>query len=288
MNQIHALTVGMPVFNGELTIANALKSVLSQTYSNIKVVISDDASTDNTEGICKEIASKDDRVIYVRQKTNIGLYANFQYVLQQSNTRYFTWVCQDDFRSKFFFEINIAFLENNVEYVGSTSSNKFIGQFEDNLINYCIEGSFDDRVRIFLDNILDSHAILYSIFRTHLLKKCPYLHESYLALDWSICMYMIALGPIKRTQNALIEIGQSGVSNSRNRWRKFRSMNIEYFVPFYRYSIVAITYFNKMHIITILYTAYRLMILNLWALKQQTFETIVDYKNARILPKQKK
>jgi glycosyltransferase involved in cell wall biosynthesis len=283
MNQIYQLTVGMPVFNGELTIADALKSVLSQTYSNIRVVISDDASTDNTEAICKEIASKDNRVIYVRQMRNIGLYANFQYVLQQADTKYFTWASQDDLRSSNFLEENLRFLEQNIEYVGSTSPNRFTTQTENDLINFSLEGSFDSRVRKFFDNILSSHAILYSVFRTSLLKSCPYLHESYLALDWSICMYMISLGPIKRTPNALIEIGSKGVSNSRNRWNKFRSLKIEYLIPFYRYSFVAVSFFSRMHIYTILYTAYRLLGLNLWALKHQILETIVDYKNEKLL-----
>ena len=280
------VTIGMPVYNGKATLRSILDSVLSQTYSNIRVIISDDASDDGTAALCSAAAAKDSRVTYVRQLSNIGLYANFRYVLEMADTKYFAWVSQDDMHSSNFLEENLRFLEQNNEYVGSTSPNRFATQAENDLINFSLEGSFDNRVSKFLDNILASHAILYSVFRTSLLKSCPYLSESYLALDWSICIYMISLGPIKRTSNALIEIGSRGVSNSRNRWNKFRSLKIECFIPLYRYSFVTVSFFSQMHIYTMIYTAYRLLGLNIWALKNQILEAIVDYKNEKLLRQQ--
>jgi glycosyltransferase involved in cell wall biosynthesis len=56
--------IGMPVYNGERFIKDALDSLCAQTYSNWNLFISDDCSTDSTEVICRHYAEKDKRIIY--------------------------------------------------------------------------------------------------------------------------------------------------------------------------------------------------------------------------------
>lgn len=283
MNKIPRITVGIPVYNGSKTIDSAINSILFQNYKNFEIIISDDASTDGTGEICNRYASADPRIRYIRQESNIGLYANFNFLVNCCKSEYFTWLSQDDLRSCEFLEINTKFLDDNPEYVGATSPNKFIGQMEEELITFSLEGGFNHRIQKFLPNLLSSHAILYSVFRTEMLKGCPYLPDSYLALDWSICLYMISLGSIKRTSGAIIEIGTSGVSNSRNRWKKFRNMKIEYVFPFYRFSLVVISLFRGMDGFSRYCAVICLIRMNFWAFKHQIIEAIVDYKNEQIL-----
>ena len=64
--------IGLPVFNGEKFIAQAIESVLSQTYTNFILFISDNCSTDNTQQICLQYAKQDDRIKYFKQENNIG------------------------------------------------------------------------------------------------------------------------------------------------------------------------------------------------------------------------
>src|SRR5688572_12366625 len=71
------VSVGVPVYNGEQCLSEALESVLAQDYPNLEVIICDNASEDGTEAICRTIASEDGRVRYLRNRTNIGLLANF-------------------------------------------------------------------------------------------------------------------------------------------------------------------------------------------------------------------
>lgn len=94
--QMPEVTIGMPVYNGSRFISEALDSLLAQTYRDFQLIISDNASTDNTELICKKYSESDSRISYVRQDKNIGMVSNFQFVLDKCNTKYFMWAAYDD------------------------------------------------------------------------------------------------------------------------------------------------------------------------------------------------
>lgn len=90
------VSIGMPVYNGEIFIREALDSLLAQAATDFELIISDNASTDATATICREYASKDTRIRYIRQAVNRGATANFQFVLDQSVGEYFMWAAHDD------------------------------------------------------------------------------------------------------------------------------------------------------------------------------------------------
>ena len=94
---ITGISIGFPVYNGELFLKKALDSLLNQTYSNFELIISDNNSTDSTQRICQEYAKNDDRIRYIKQEKNIGPYPNFYFVLSQSKGKYFMWAAADDF-----------------------------------------------------------------------------------------------------------------------------------------------------------------------------------------------
>ena len=88
--------LGMPVYNAERYIEEALDSLLAQTFDDLEIVISDNASTDRTEEICRSYADKDDRIRYFRQRANYGLINNFNTVFRLSRGEYFKWCSSDD------------------------------------------------------------------------------------------------------------------------------------------------------------------------------------------------
>jgi glycosyltransferase involved in cell wall biosynthesis len=106
--ELPLVTIGIPVFNDEKYVSEAIADILSQTYSNLEIIISDNCSTDRTEGICREYASKDERIRYVRQESNIGQHGNFKYLLDHANGQYFMWAASDD-------RCNPEFIESLVE-----------------------------------------------------------------------------------------------------------------------------------------------------------------------------
>ena len=66
------VSIGMPIYSGERYIREALDSLLAQTFTDFELIISDNASSDRTESICREYAERDARIIYFRQEENIG------------------------------------------------------------------------------------------------------------------------------------------------------------------------------------------------------------------------
>lgn len=91
------VSIGVPVYNGARFLSQALDSLLGQSMSNLELIISDNASTDDTEAICRAYAAKDARVRYFRQTVNIGAPQNWNFVAKQARGRYFKWSSANDF-----------------------------------------------------------------------------------------------------------------------------------------------------------------------------------------------
>ncbi|MCL4708118.1 glycosyltransferase family 2 protein [bacterium] len=90
------ISVGVPVYNGEGFLGQSLDSILAQTYEDFEVIISDNASSDYTEDICRVFAGKDARIRYFRNPNNIGAARNFNRVFELAHGEYFRWHSADD------------------------------------------------------------------------------------------------------------------------------------------------------------------------------------------------
>jgi len=105
------VSIGVPVYNGESTIARALEALVKQTYRNTEIIISDNASQDSTGDICGGFARKDPRITYTRNNTNIGITENFRKVCSASKGDYFFWAASDDEWEPSFVERLVAAME---------------------------------------------------------------------------------------------------------------------------------------------------------------------------------
>jgi glycosyltransferase involved in cell wall biosynthesis len=95
---ITAMTVGIgiPTFNRATTLERAMRSVLAQTHSNLELIVSDDASNDDTETLCRRIEAEDSRVRYMRQVPNIGQLPNFNILYDAFRSPYVMVLADDD------------------------------------------------------------------------------------------------------------------------------------------------------------------------------------------------
>ncbi len=234
------VTIGMPVYNGEHTIRNAIESVLSQTYSNFVFIISDNASTDATSEICRYYAGRDKRVMYVRQQENIGAEANFLYVLSWSKTEYFFWATADDIRSNDFLELNINFLDNNPEYVCSTCRSKFENG-EYNPIRMGDETRDEDQSEDRIINFFKTwhaNSRFCSLFRRRLLVQAYCQSKiDYFGGDWSVILRLLEIGKTNRIDSGYVVLGKKGISNSVHIFARYRTSYIHWFIPFWNLSV---------------------------------------------------
>jgi glycosyltransferase involved in cell wall biosynthesis len=90
------LTIGLPVYNGENYLAEALEALLGQTYENFELIISDNASTDGTPEISRLYEKQDSRVRYVRQLRNIGISPNHNFIVSEARGELIKWASHDD------------------------------------------------------------------------------------------------------------------------------------------------------------------------------------------------
>jgi glycosyltransferase involved in cell wall biosynthesis len=90
------VSIGLPVRNGAQRILPVIESVLRQDYQDIELVISDNASTDDTDEVCRSLAKGDPRITYHRQPTNVGLLNNFVATMQLAKGKFFRWIGDSD------------------------------------------------------------------------------------------------------------------------------------------------------------------------------------------------
>ena len=109
--------VGLPVYNGEGFLAAAIESVLAQTFQDFQLIISDNASTDRTEEICRDYASRDPRVEYHRAEKNGGIVWNYNRVFEVSSSEYFMWFSHDDVLAPSYVERCVEVLQNDPSVV---------------------------------------------------------------------------------------------------------------------------------------------------------------------------
>ena len=107
------VSVALPVFNGENYLAEALDSLLTQTYRDFEVIISDNGSTDRTQEICRGYVERDPRVSYLRSEVNRGVYWNFRRGFECTQGEFFMWLAHDDKLAPEFLERCVAALDHD-------------------------------------------------------------------------------------------------------------------------------------------------------------------------------
>lgn len=142
------ITVGLPVYNGANYLAAAIESILAQSFSDFELLISDNASTDATEDICRAYAVSDRRIRYVRQLRNIGAAANYNFVAKMSESPYFKWAAHDDLLAPGFLATCLAVLDRDPAIVLASPASALIDEAGAPL-PYCPErGGIVDRMGV--------------------------------------------------------------------------------------------------------------------------------------------
>lgn len=277
------VTVGLPVYNGEAYIRRAVDSVLSQTFTDFELIISDNASTDSTSTICKEYVEKDQRIAYTVHERNIGPIFNFLSVLSKAKSDYFVWISDDDYWEPTFLEKNLEVLESNNNIVGSIGLVEFDDEharnnksFISNLKNFStrsdinmnkylhvhpVFGTYEKKAGIYLR--FNQASFIYGVFRTEKLRK-RWVDEKVIGWDGVILLNILKEGDFNVVDEILMHRSSSGVRSNSGLIAQFKKKHIPFYdliIPFSSYWIwiiknIGLGFFLRNMDWVILYTIY--------------------------------
>jgi len=212
------VSVGLPVYNGENFVAEAIQSILNQDFEDFELIITDNASTDETEEICHRFAVRDHRIRYVRNDHNLGAATNYNRAFDLSLGEFFKWSAHDDFLSQNFLREAVRVLEQDpeaviaygkLEYVDENS--ELIPRVGDRDPNVSVrERIFPDmtdmaaskRFRMLVDAGGSDNA-MFGIMRRSALAKTS-LHRKYYMSDRALLVEMAMLGKFVRVPGIVL------------------------------------------------------------------------------------
>jgi glycosyltransferase domain-containing protein len=197
MNESALVSIGIPCYNRANLIARAIESALGQDYANIEVIISDNASTDDTEEVCRAFAARDERVVYIRQETNRGASANFEEVFQQSRGEYFLWLGDDDWFDKNYVFVCVGFLEKHPDYVAAYGRALYYQGDEliwDRAGFSLPQEQAIERVAKYYAQVEDN-GLFYGVFRREALQKANPI-PNVMAGDWMFMAKVVFQGKV--------------------------------------------------------------------------------------------
>ena len=203
------VSVGIPVYNGERYLAEAIESALAQTYTDLEVVIADNASTDATPQICETFAAKDERVRYVRNPENLGASANYRRVFELARGEYFCWMPADEAMMPGYLERLVTELDEAPDVVlafprylmrqGSAPTSSHEKSHDCDLR----QATARERVRkYFRERIVGPNWPIFGLYRKNVLAKTQLLRPVIGADDY-VTIEMVLLGKLGQVPEEL-------------------------------------------------------------------------------------
>ena len=215
MKSAPLVSIGIPCYNRANLIERAIESALNQDYSNIELVISDNASTDGTEAICREYAARDARVTYIRQEANQGGTANFNVVFQHARGEYFLWLGDDDWFDLNYVSACLQALENQPDCVAAYGRGFYYRGdevFWDRPGFSLSQEKASERVVGYYRQV-DDNTMFYGLFRRDALQKAGLLLEV-AAGDWLLMAAVAFQGKVALVGDTAVHRLLGGTSDN--------------------------------------------------------------------------
>lgn len=134
------VSIGMPVYNREKYVGASIEAHLVQSYTDFELIITDNASTDRSEEICRAYAAKDPRVKYYRNPRNLGAAGNYRRCFELSTGEYFRWTPSDDLVSSNLLERAVDVLDHDPSIFVAYPRTKLIDA------DGSVTGDFDEKL----------------------------------------------------------------------------------------------------------------------------------------------
>ena len=209
------VTVGVPTYNRAAGLERTVASVLAQSFGDLEVVISDNASTDGTAELCARLAAADPRVRVLRHDVNAGLTANFNAVLAAGTGELVIVVADDDWLDPDYLERCVGFLDAHPGHVLASGSARYHRGEELRGPGVDVDCEQDDpaaRVRWYFAHVVDNASIYGVMRRTALAGALPMPNA--LAGDWILVGRVLMAGKLHTVRETVVHRSVGGTSAS--------------------------------------------------------------------------
>ncbi len=199
------VSIGIPTYNRSQQLKRAIDSAFAQDYPNIEVVISDNASTDETQSLCEELCQRDSRVRYIRQSINRGIATNHIEAFKHSRGEYYMVLGDDDWIDPSYVSACLHVLLTEPEFA-VVCGKPFLYQsgrpFHEGGVTTLLQDSPSKRVLAYYRDVFDN-APFYGISRRALLSTVPPMRDTF-AGDWFYIASLAFLGKIKTVETTSV------------------------------------------------------------------------------------
>lgn len=215
-----AVSVAIPTFNRRETLRRAIESALAQTHEDLEVVVSDNASTDATEEVLRDLA-RDERLRVVRQPVNRGMVANLDAVLRLTRGHSAMLLSDDDWLAPRCVELALAALDKDPAHVAALGRVAYVRGGREVEAGLPEPLSAEDparRVRDYFDAVGSDrgNTWFYALTKGELLRSLPPLREV-LGFDWLRVAELAFSGKIATVDETLLFRELGGVSETTER-----------------------------------------------------------------------
>lgn len=200
------VSIGLPVYDGEPYLEEAIDSLLAQTYTDFELIICDNRSTDRTAEICRAYESRDHRVRYQQNSENLGVFGNHAKCFSLARGEYYFWAASDDIRAPDFLEKCLRVLEDEPETVLCYTAIQVIGAQGEPLdaVEQRVDAENADAVARFRSLIRMDYRLepVMGLFRTAPLRATG-AHGLYPDSDRNLLAELGLRGPFRRLPELL-------------------------------------------------------------------------------------
>ncbi|EMI41144.1 glycosyltransferase family 2 protein [Rhodopirellula sp. SWK7] len=202
----------VPTWNAEKFIGRTLDSLEAQTYPNLNVLISDDASIDRTVEICNSYVQRGEQFAMIQQPKNLGWLGNTNALLKEADADYLMFAFHDDVLLPNYVERCVAALESNAKAVVAYSDMVTFCQDGERVTGSCTEidgiASRVDRATQMLYRVDHWWAPNRGVFRAEVAEKVGGMRKNLageFSADWPWLVHMLLLGEAVRIPEFLVE-----------------------------------------------------------------------------------
>lgn len=209
------VSVGLPTYNRAPLLRRAVQSVLSQDYDNVELVISDNASSDETRVVCEELARRDTRVRYIRQPTNIGPTANYAAVFRESHGEFYMNFADDDWLGQSYISECVRALLDNPDLILVCGKSRYYSgdtcAFEQDNFSL-LQATGRERILNYYQKV-SGNGMFHGVSRRQSLAALPPMRNTF-ANDWLHMAAVAFMGKVRVLENVVVNRSLGGTSTS--------------------------------------------------------------------------